>query len=102
MKGTTLDNILSIAILILLIVLVVQRCNPKQTTINPDSYQTIVEKLQTNFDSTQTDIISTIQTNIESLDSVMADRINVLTDPQSELLNRVIELEGIYKKRIKN
>lgn len=101
MKGTTLDNILSIAILILLIVLVVQRCNPKQTTINPDSYQTIVEKLQTNFDSTQTDIISTIQTNIESLDSVMADRINVLTDPQSELLNRVIELEGIYKKENK-
>ena len=74
MKGTTLDNILSFAILIALIVVIVQQCSPKHSTIDPDEYQTIVEKLQTNFDSTQTDIISTIQTNIQSLDSVMADQ----------------------------
>ena len=101
MKGTTLDNILSIAILFALIVVIMQQCNPRQAAIDPDSYQTIVEKLQTNFDSTQTDVISTIQTNIETLDSVLADRINVLSAPQSELLARVIEMEATYKKENK-
>lgn len=101
MKGTTIDNILSGAILILLIIIVIQQCNPKQPTINPDSYNTIVEKIQNNFDTIETEVFGTIQGDISILDSVISDRINILTTAQKELLERVKLSEARLRKENK-
>ena len=101
MKGTTIDNILSGAILILLIVIVIQQCNPKQPTINPDGYSTIIEKIQNNFDTIETEVFGTIQGDISILDSVISDRINILTTAQKELLERVKLSEARLRKENK-
>jgi len=101
MKGSTLDSILSLAILILLVIIVIQQCNPKQAIIKPDSYNVIVEKIQSNFDTIETEVFGTIQGDISILDSVLNDRINILTSAQKELLQRVKQSEARLRKENK-
>lgn len=101
MKGTTLDNILSILIFVALIVVIIQQCNTKPATMPGDNINTIIEKLQNSFDTIETEVLGTIQGDISILDSVLVDRINVLTEAQKELIERVKLSEAKYSKQNK-
>lgn len=101
MNGTSIDRIIGIGILIGLIIVIFNQCKNQPQTIEPDGVTTIVEKLQNNFDTINTEVFGTIQGDISILDSVIADRINVLTEAQKDLLAKVKQSEAQLRKENK-
>lgn len=100
MKGVNIDRILSVVVIALLAILILQRCN-KTTTVEPDSTQEILAKLQSSFDSLETETLSTIVADISILDEIVRDNLSDLTEAQKELIKRVQDTEHQLRRENK-